>query len=154
MRKKTNAYVFVLASILIFLLLVYIPVWTTPGNDFFFQLSLLKPSVIFLMVVLSCGNGLLVAFQWYVYKEGRKNIKWRRSHTENVSVFGSISASILATFGCAACYSALFSIFGLGTVSFFVEYRWWIASVAIGITLWAIYQATKKINSACEACST
>ena len=33
---------FLVMSILIFVLFIMIPVWTTPGNDFLFQLSILE----------------------------------------------------------------------------------------------------------------
>ena len=135
----------------IFWLLVLIPVWTIPGNDVRFQLSLLTPALWFIMVGLSLGNGLLLAMQARIRKQ-RKAVSAKELRKGAITV-GSLGATIFSsTIACAACYSALFSFLGLGTAAVLVRNRFWIAGLAFLITVFAIYNSSKALNGHCEEC--
>lgn len=140
-------------SIGIFLFLIMIPVWTTPGNDFFFQLSILDYDVLAIMIILSLGNGLLIAMQVYIHKE----VTSKRSLGEKgrgAVTAGSLIISVFSsTIACAACYSAIFAFLGLGVASFLVTYRMVVFSISIAITFYAIYHASRRINNNCEVCT-
>jgi len=143
---------FALFSILIFLLLVFVPVWTTPGNDFFFQLSLLSWDLWMILISLSVSNGLLLFMQLYIRKTVKEN---GLAHTgKQVMTLGAtIISAITSTLACVACYSYILAMLGVGVSTFIATYRTWIAFGAFLITIYAIYAASKRINNHCETCS-
>lgn len=153
LKQPADIARFVLLSVGFFYLLVMVPVWTTPGNDFFFQISLFGTWVFILMIVLSIGNGLLLAMQRHIYKEKKEARSRSHDRTEKTTLLGSIVAAFLATIGCAACYSSILSVFGLGTVAFIVEYRFWIALLAVVLTFISLMYSVRRINHTCETCS-
>ncbi|PIQ67880.1 hypothetical protein COY25_02945 [Candidatus Uhrbacteria bacterium CG_4_10_14_0_2_um_filter_41_7] len=144
---------FVLASIGIFSTLYMIPVLTTPGNDIKFQFSIMSTDLLVIMILLAIGNGLVIAMQMYIHKEARA----KRTLTEkskDVATAGSLVVSVFSsTIACAACYSAVLSVLGLGTASFMITHRFQISFFAFVVTVYAIYEASKRINNHCEVCS-
>lgn len=143
---------FLAISLLIFVLLILIPVWTTPGNDFLFQLSILEPFILGLLIVLSLANGLLLTMQLHI----RAVVRERKSLTHHVAragtAMGVVVSSLISTVACAACYSAVLAVFGLGTTAFVVQHRGWFAVAALTITGAAIYYSARRINHNCEVC--
>jgi len=152
LQSLNASIVFLLSSIAVFLLLLMVPVWTTPGNDVLFQLHLLKYWVIALMVLLSLGNGLVITMQLYIRKHRPHKTSATQKGKEAVTFGGLLVAAVTSTLACAACYSALLSLFGLGAATFVVRYQPVIATVAILLTMYAIVQAAKRINNHCEVC--
>lgn len=153
LKRPQDLGKFFIFSIFFLYLLVMVPVWTTPGNDFLFQLRLFGPIVFVLMIILSVGNGLLLSMQWYIFREKKVARSKSRNRTEKTTLVGSIVVAFLATIGCAACYSSILSLFSLGTVAFFVEYRIWIALLAVILTLVSLTYSAQRINHTCEICS-
>ncbi|MFC1787979.1 hypothetical protein ACFLZY_02060 [Patescibacteria group bacterium] len=147
-KEPRNWIMFFVVTFLIFALFVMLPVWTTPGNDILFQLSLFSPGVYVLMVFLALSNALVIVMQFHVHKLKRARLSIKHAG----SGFSMIFASLLATIGCAACYSSLLAIFGLGGTIFIVEHRWWFAVLALGIAFIAIAYTAKRINGECEVC--
>ncbi len=152
LRTKLGLFWFIGLSLFIFWLLIMIPVWTTPGNDFLFQLKILTnaPALFIVVIVLSIVNALLIAMQIYIKKAVTEKRKGDHSEaTTASSALLSILASLLA---CSACYSAVLAVFGLGTTAFLVKWRLPIAFVALVIAGYAIYKASKRINGNCTVC--
>lgn len=135
----------------VFALLVMIPVWTTPGNDLAFQLSITPWEVLLLMALLSALNGALFA----MYRKGRKGGKGGKGEKakEATTLLGIAGASVLSTLACAACYSSVLAVFGVGGTAFIVTNRWWFSAIAIGLTLFAMRATARKVTGECgEAC--
>ena len=142
----------IVISAAIFILLVMIPVWMTPGNDFFFQLSIYDPEVIVIMALLSFMNGLLIVMQLFIRKTSKEKRSLKKGVKKGATAFGIFTTSITATLACAACYSSILAILGLGTTAFIAEYRIWIALGALLLTFGALYYSTKRVNNHCEVC--
>lgn len=140
---------FLVVAGMIYLLFVLIPVWTTPGNDFLFQLSLFTPGVHVLLVALALLNALVIVMQLHIRKEQKEKL----NVTKAGSGLGMIGASLVATMGCAACYSSILAIFGLAGTTFVVEHRAWFAIIAVGLAIFAIYHSAKKIEGGCKVCT-
>ena len=140
-------------SAVIFILLIMVPVWTTPGNDFLFQLSILDTEVLVIMIILSILNGLLIVMQLYVRKTVKTNKKLKHQAAKGATAFGILVSSLTATLACAACYSSILALLGLGASAFIAEHRIWIALGAIGLTLFAIYYSARRINNHCAVCT-
>jgi len=138
-------------SVLIFLLLMLIPVWSTPGNDLLFQLEITEGPVMLLMILLSLGNALLLVMQYHVRHAGNFGGVAERTK-EGVTFVGIFTSSLTATVACAACYSSFLSILGLGGAAFVVEYRLWFSLLAILITAYALHHSSRKVNHGCEVC--
>jgi len=133
----------------VFALLVLVPVYTTPGNDIAFQLSITPWEVLVLMALLSALNGLLFT----MYRRAKLAEKKRPSTKEATTLLGIAGASVLSTLACAACYSSVLAVFGVGGTAFIVTNRWWFSAAAIGLTLFAMHATAKKVNGTCgDAC--
>jgi len=155
--KKTFAYkkswlVFAVAIFLVFMMLVMIPVATTPGNDFLFQLHVLKWYGVALVIFLSISNGLLITMQIEIRKQTKQAHSLKHKAAETTTVFGLIVGALVSTIACAACYSSVLALFGLGATAFLVEHRLWISLITILITLYALYYSTKRLNNECATC--
>ena len=135
----------------IFMLLLMIPVWTTPSNDIAFQLSLLSLAVLLLMIVLSFSNALLILMQIYASRHEKKD-KILAVKETGMSI-GTLGTALFATIGCGACYSSFLALFGLGGTAFIVENRWWFATLAILFSFLAIYYAARRLTGACTVCA-
>lgn len=143
-----DAGFFFLFSALLWVLFVMVPVWTTPGDDFFFHLSITPASVHVLMIVLAFSNALLISMHVYIRRHHKKSVGVK----ESVHGLGSLTSALIATIGCASCYSSIISVFGLGAVTFVGEYRWLISLVALGITFTALYLTANRIENGCKVC--
>lgn len=142
----------VLFSVVIFLLFILIPVWSTPGNDFMFQITLLEPFVLFLFILLSLSNGLLVTMQLYIRREAMIQVGRSGRAMHGATAFGILISSLGATFACAACYSFILAFLGVGAVAFLVKYQVLIALGALSLTSYAIYHSGRRINNNCSVC--
>lgn len=149
---KKNWLVFAVAIFLVFMMLVMIPVATTPGNDFLFQLHVLKWFGVALVIFLSISNGLLITMQIEIRKQTKRAHSLKHKAAETTTAFGLIIGALTSTIACAACYSSILSLFGLGATAFVVEYRFWISFVTILITLYALYYSAKRLNNECAVC--
>ncbi len=147
-RARFEAVFFALA---VFMLFVLVPVWTTPGDDVGFQLHLLKPGVIALLVALAILNGILIEMQLYLHRQHRAEPKATEA-AEAVGFVGIVVSTILATLGCAACYSSILALFGLGGTIFVVTNRWWFAAGALGLTLIALAHTSRRVAGVCTSC--
>lgn len=136
-------------AVVIFFLFVLLPVLTTPGNDLLFQLSITPPSVFVLMTMLSLLNGLLITMQWKLRREHHEH---RVTTKEATTVFGAVVSAFAATVACAACYSSVLALFGLGGTIFLVTHRWWFAAAAILLTFFALYHTSRAMTGKCEVC--
>lgn len=142
--------VFLIASFAVFALFVLVPVWTTPGNDIAFQLSLFTPGVYVLMAALALLNGLVIVMQFYIRREHKKMHSADAKHV--AGGLGALGASLIATMGCVACYSSILALFGIAGTAFIVEHRWLFATIAIFLALFAIFHSSKKIAGGCKTC--
>lgn len=139
---------FILVVVGLFALFVFVPVWTTPGNDFLFQLSITPPSVFLLMVSLSIGNALIILMQWHL----RQSQEVKIGAKEISGGVGLLAASIFSTLVCVACFSSLLSLFGLGGVIFFGEHQLLIALIALCLMFFALWYTARRVNGVCTRC--
>jgi hypothetical protein len=143
---------FVLIASALFLLLMFIPVWTVPGNDFFFQLSIIEPWILALFITLSVANALLIQMQRYIHRIIKEK-KAKAGHlVKGATAISILLSSLSAAIVCAACYSTVLAFLGLGVSSFLVEQRELISLIALGLTLIALYYTGKRINHNCTVC--
>lgn len=152
-RARWRKASFVVLSVLTFLLFIWIPVRLTPGNDFFFQLSIMRGRDFFLFGLLSTLNALLMIMQWHLYR-ARKDMKASIA-TASASGAGGLSAvfaSMLGTASCSACVAGILGFLGTGSVLFFLKYSMQISAVATMIVLLAVWFAARRIAEGCQSC--
>lgn len=148
LHTPMNWLVYLLSSGAFFALLVFVPVWTTPGNDFAFQLSITPVWVLVLMGVLSGGNGLVMLMQWHLLRQHAAKYRGR----DAVLHGGLVGSAILATIACTACFSSLLSLLGATGVAFLHTHRGLTGFVALGLTLVALYFTARRVNGVCTRC--
>lgn len=147
-RRPIAIFRFFIVSAAIFSTLILIPVLTIPGNDFLFQLEILDPIILELFIALSILNSLLIEFQLYIKRE----VKARQGAATKAGFLSVILSSLSATLVCAACYSSVLALLGLGVSAFLVKYRLIVGAIALLLTLIALYYSGKRINNHCEVC--
>lgn len=151
MAVKKNQWIFGIASVAIFALLYMVPVWTTPGNTIAFHFSILPTWVFVLMIGLALLNGLLIAMQSHIHDVTKKRSA-AQTAKESATAFGILSSALVSTIACAACYSSVLSLFGLGATTFVVQYQAYIAVFALGLSLVALYYTAKRVENKCQVC--
>lgn len=139
---------FVACTLAIFALIILVPVWTTPGNDVLFQLSLMSWWQMVLVVALSLGNALVLLLQWHLFRL-RRSVRTRDVLTQT----GLLASAVLATLACVACYSSLLAVFGLAGVLFVGKYHMGIVVVAVVLTVWALHHTARRVTGACTRCN-
>ncbi len=130
-----------------FALFVLVPVWTTPGNDIRFQLSLLTRGTLTAMVLLSVTNAVLISMHLHL-----RRVKARVATQETVGGLAVLGSSIIATLGCASCYSTILSAFGLGGIIFFGKYHAYIVTAVIVLSGFAVWHTARRIEGLCDRC--
>lgn len=152
-RPRWRKASFAVLAVLTFLLFIWIPVRLTPGNDFYFQLSIMRGRDFVLFGLLSTLNALLMVMQWHLYR-ARRDMKASIA-TAAASGAGGLSAvfaSMLGTASCSACVAGILGFLGTGSVFFFLKYSTQITAVATAIVLLAIWFAARRIADGCKAC--
>lgn len=148
LRTPANWLVYMLASAGFFALLVLVPVWTIPGNDFAFQLSITPSWVLAMMVALSLGNGLVMLMQGHLVRQHAAKYRGRDAALHG----GLVGSAVLATIACTACFSSLLSLLGTAGVAFLHAHRGLVGLVALGLTLVALYFTAQRVNGICTRC--
>jgi hypothetical protein len=152
-KDKNYSVVFFSLSLVLFWLFIYIPVRTIPGNDFAFQLSILRPTDIILLVLLSLLTALSLTLHLYIL---RNRISTKRvAVTVGNGIFGSlvgITGSLFATASCAACVMTLLGFLGVGTVFFLLDHRQLIIVFSILLMLVSLHFTARKVLDLCDIC--
>jgi hypothetical protein len=69
-----------------------------------------------------------------------------------VGGFALLGSSVMATLGCASCYSSLLSAFGLGGVIFFGKYGAYVSAAVVAVSFYAVWMTAKRIEGQCTRC--
>ena len=154
LKNKIYLTGFIATSLVLFWLFVYIPVRTIPGNDFAFQLSILKPNDIFLLIILSLLTALSLTL--HIYMLQNKISTKRIGVTIGSGIFGStmgIIGSLFATASCTTCVATLLGFLGVGTVFFLLDHRQFIIAFSILLMLISIHFTVRKVLGICNSCN-
>lgn len=144
---------FLIVAAVFFWLFLYIPVRLIPGNDFAFQLSILRPQDIFLLVLLSLFSALSLTFHFYMLR--RRAVAKSITLTLGSGFLGGtagIVGSLFATASCAACVATLLSFLGVGTVFFLLGHRQLIILISIVLMLISLHFSAQKVLGICDVC--
>lgn len=149
----TSAPLFLLFAIAFFLILIAIPAFTVPGNDFFFQIEILTLTDFLLLATLAILTSLSLAFHLCLIKNRAKDSSsLKLAGQTGANVISGILASIFATASCSACVASIFGFLGFGAVIFLLEYRLYIVSLAIVLNTVSLYFLSKKVLGLCQQC--
>ena len=110
MVLKHPVYLLLFASFatIFMIILIAVPATTIPGNDFVFQISLMRPVDLALLGALSVLTALAAIFHVYIVqikRDSSQNLKLAGGTT--VSFISGLVASIFGTATCAVCVSTL-----------------------------------------------
>lgn len=167
--ERKYVFILLLFASFFFGLFVYIPVATTPGNSFAFQLSIFRAQDYFLMVFLAFLVGLNFSMNIYALRKqkvignsvaspvrNREGLQRAISNgaSGTVSGFGGAFAAIVGTATCASCLAFLFGIVGLGigSVIFVLKYQTLFLLGAIALVVISLYFTARKVNRHCASC--
>jgi len=152
-KNKINYISLVLASLIMLIIYIYIPILSIPQNSFKSFLELTPWYGILFLILLSFLMGLLIVMQLYSFNAMKKfSVKGAAGGT--IATFSSIISGIFSSATCAACVTVFFSFLGTSGVLFLLNYKWEIAIATFLIVLISIYLTSKKINNKCINCVT
>lgn len=142
---------FAVIWILLFVLLYFLPVWTTPGNDVRFQARIFGAADYALLLLLSGMSALVILMQIKIFGSGR------HAHAGETAIGGmgavaGVVSSVFTTATCGLCVAALFSFLGFGTILALLEYRWYIAGASGILLLASLYLSTQRLVNGCRSC--
>jgi hypothetical protein len=147
-------FLFLCFIALALILFVLVPVWSIPGNDVAFQLSLFTIGNWTLFVILALLIALLLTMQVFIFRRARNAaVKAKSLGSAAVGATGAyagVLGGVFATAACSWCVAAVFGFLGTGTVLFIAQNQFWAVLVAISIMLVSLYFTSKKVVSACD----
>lgn len=153
LRNKNYLAGFIVLSLGIFWLFIYIPVKNIPGNDFAFQLSIMTLQDKLLSGLLAVLVSLSLVMNVYAFKLKRSTkIGISMVGQGGGGLFSGIVASVFGTATCAACISSIFGFLGTGGVLFLLEYRTQIVLASIVLLLISLYFTSAKVLGICKSC--
>jgi len=138
---------FISISILFLAIVIFIPVFTIPGNDILFQLGIFTYWNYILMFSLSILISLMISMQIYDYNL-KKSIK--KAGGAVVGGFSGFIAGVFGTASCASCVAAIFGFLGAGTVFFLIQYQWYIVGISLIFILLSICLNSLSIERGCK----
>ncbi len=145
-----------LALTLVFVVLyVFVPVWTTPGNELAYQLSVLRVRDWLLMVFLSVLSAVVLVMQWHILRQ-KKSRKQALASSAQGGATGAASlfAALVGTAACSSCLAGVLALlgFGFGTTLFILQYGTYFMLGAILLLLVSLYYSGRQIAQLGEAC--
>lgn len=154
LARKGYQILFTALTMLTIVLFVLVPVWSVPGNDISFQLSLFTAQNWLLFAALSPLVALLLTVQVFAFRCAQSATAKTRSlggaASGIVGGYAGILGGVFATAACSWCVAAVFGFLGTGTVLFIAQNQLWAVLVAISILLFSLYFTSKKIVHACD----
>ena len=146
-KHKIYTLILLAISLLFFSAFVLVPVFSIPGNNVVFQLSLYAPPELLLMSFFALLIGLTITLQVYAIRE-KKHCSVPKAHAQGATTgVTGIFAGVLGTAVCASCLIPLFAAIGLGTGSLFfvLENQIYFLIGAVVIMLVSLYFALKRV---------
>lgn len=156
LERKIYKVWFVGFAIIALILFVLVPVWSVPGNDVFFQLSLFTFGNWILFFVLALLIALLLTMQIFIFRRA-KNTAIKAKNLGNAATgaagaYAGILGGVFATAACSWCVAAAFGFLGTGAVLFIAQNQLWAVLVAVGIMFVSLYFASRSVVRECENC--
>ena len=155
LSKKKYFLFFVLFSLFFFMLFIFIPVASIPGNDVSFQLSIYTLKDYFIMILLSMLIGLTLTLQTYTFKAKRIKPKLPQSAVSGTVSISGVFAAIVGTAACTSCLAVLFGFLGVsfGSLVFILDHRIYFLIGATVIMIISLYFVAKKVSNVCKKCT-
>ncbi len=150
-RKIEYYIIFGLSSLIMLFLYVFIPIYTTPGNDLAFFIKITPLWGLLILFSLSILMGLLITMQFYIFKNLKK-LYVKESGSGVIAWFSSIISGLFSSATCATCISFLFAFLGTGGILFLLKYRWYISGLGFVLVLISIHLSIKRIKNHCDSC--
>ena len=144
--------ILMLATLLMFLLYVFIPIYLTPGNDLKFFIEITPWWGFVLLLILSILMGLLISMQFYVFRNSR-NLCVKESTSGFIAWISSLISGLFTSATCASCLSVLFAFLGSSGIMFLLKYRWYFTVLGFILVLVSLHLTAMRINDYCKTCS-
>lgn len=151
--RQSRKHFFVL-TLVAFVTFILIPIFTIPGNDLRFYLTILRPIDYAIYAMLSFVIASVIMLQVYLFKQSRDN-KRRLASTVSggVGTYSAVLGGLLATAACSSCIAGLLGFLGAGSVLFIAQNNLAVAGVALLISMFSLYLSSRKVNGDCQSCA-
>lgn len=153
LSKRDYLLTFFVLAILVFLLFIFLQVWTIPGNSLSFQLKVLTFPNYLLMSIISILVSLFLTMQAFTFRD----VYTAQTRMASMGTGGTVGylgvfAAILGTATCASCILALFGFLGFGSIVFLLKNQAYVVGLSIAVLLISLYFLSRKVNGICENC--
>lgn len=138
-------------ALLVFISVITVPLLTVPGNDLWFQLSIMPFRDYSAIAFLCILTGISIMLNLYVFQ--RENAK-KVQRISLMSINGVIgfTSSFFGSVTCVACSSTILGFLGLGIMTMLLQYRLVIMLLSGFFILLSIYFTSRKILNFCNVC--
>jgi len=143
LSKKSYKLLFLFIAVIVLAIYIIIPVFSIPGNDFLFQLSIFTFKDFIVLIPFSLLVSLMISMQIYSYKQ-RKSL--RLVGKSVVGGYSGIVAGVFGTASCSSCVAAIFGFLGTGSVLFLIANQWWVVSIAGLLVILSLYLTSIGID--------
>ncbi len=152
-KKKTYVLGTAITALMVFITVIFVPVFTVPGNDLSFQLSIMPLRDFLIIGLLGILTGISIMLNVFLFRREKKDQIEKTGVMTITSGFGVIS-SFLGSVTCIACASTILGFLGLGTVTFILAYRLPLVLLSSLFILLSIYFTSRKVLNYCDVCNT
>jgi len=149
--QEKRDYLFLFLTIIItFFILIAIPVIVTPGNDIFYQISIMPAVDLITLVSLSIIAGISFVFNLYIFQQKKHESK--QVGNAIITFFSTLLSSFFGTVTCIACAATIGGFLGLTTVTFIVKNRIPFALLSIFLLFTSVYFTAQRVLHTCKQC--
>jgi len=138
------------AWILFLLLFAYLVIFSIPGNDLEFFLSISQPYELVAILLVSIGMAVVTTMNIYIFRVHMRNMK-----TASIGI-GAVAANtvslVLISASCTACLAALAGVIVAPILFTLFEYRVYAVGFSLILLVVSLYYASLKIVEKCEHC--
>lgn len=153
--SKQSRKHFTFLTLAAFITFILIPVFTIPGNDLRFYLTILRPIDYTIYALLSLVIAAVIMTQVYLFKQSSDHKKRLASTVSGgVGTSSAVLGGLLATAACSSCIAGLLGFLGAGSVLFIAQNNVAVAVVALFISIFSLYMSSRKVNGHCRSCET
>lgn len=139
---------FLVVTLIAFVVLFSIPVFSIPANSYAFQLSITRWTDVALLLAISIMLSLVVILQleWQQSCDACES-KVSTTVKGGSTVFAAFAGGLFATAACSSCVVGILGLIGIGTSVAFalLDYRWYIVWTALLITATFVALTARKI---------
>ncbi len=151
-KMRINYFYFVIILFSFLGFYYFLPAFIVPGNDIFYQISLLSIYDHLSVITLSILISYLIVMHLHAYKIRKRYTSLYHKSREYSSILTSFAAGMLSSFGCISCFLSTLTFFPTAAFLFLYSYKIYVYLFSLLLLLISIYYTSLKVLGKCNRC--